>query len=497
LTSIEGLSPVTRALLERALRQRRQATGASRTTIPRRQERGPAPLSFSQQRMWFLAQWEPDAPTFNGARAFRLRGRLDRSALRDGLATILKRHESLRTVVVGTEDPRQVVLDSWSFELPVIRPAESGRQADESVIRALLRQLSREPFDLSRDLMLRATLIQLSAEEHVLLIRMHHIAADAHSDGVLFGELAELYNAHVAGRPPQLPELAIQYSDFAAWQRDRLRGTRLEELIAYWTRQLQDAPALLNLPTDRPRRSVQRHEGAHLALALPRTIVAPLVALGRVEGDTFFMTMLAAFAVLLYRITGQSDIVLGSPIANRTDLELAPLIGFFTNTIALRIRLDGTPSFREVMGRARGAALGAYAHQDLPFEKVVEALAPKRDPSYNPVFQVNFRAQAIERPALRLTGIRAEPISVDIGFSRFDLALELELREHELTGYFEYDRDLFDPDSVSALVEDLSALLAAVGADPDAPVLVGKLPSEQRGARQRNAGRTISRRSPK
>lgn len=494
MTDIERLSPAKRELLERALRRRRQDARAHRPGIPRRPEGGPAPLSFSQQRMWFLAQWEPDAPTFNGARAIRLCGRLDRDALEHGLTTILERHESLRTVVVGAEDPRQVVLDSWSFELRVISPAAPGEQAD---IRTLLRELSRQPFDLSRDLMLRATLIELSDQEHVLLIRMHHIAADAHSDSVLFGELAELYNAKLEGRAPELPELAIQYSDFAVWQRDRLRGSRLDDLIAYWTGQLENAPALLGLPTDRPRRAVQRHEGAHLELTLPRALVAPVVALGRSEGDTFFMTMLAVFSVLLYRISGEPDIVLGSPIANRTDIELAPLIGFFTNTIALRTRLDGNPSFRQVMRRARETALGAYAHQDLPFEKLVEALRPKRDPSYNPLFQVNFRAQATERPALRLIGIQAEPIAIDIGFSRFDLALELELREHELTGYFEYDRDLFDEDTLSALVEDLAALLAAVGSDPDASILVAKLPNERHSARQRNAGRSIARRVSK
>jgi non-ribosomal peptide synthetase component F len=225
--------------------------------------------------------------------------------------------------------------------------------------------------------------------------------------------------------------------------------------------------------------------------------VAPLLSLGREEGVTFFMTMLAAFTALLYRISGEHDIVLGSPIANRNDLQLQPLIGFFTNTIALRTRLDGNPSFREVMRRARVTALGAYAHQDLPFEKVVEALRPKRDPSYNPLFQVNFRAQASERPALRLAGIRAQPIAVDIGFSRFDLALEVELGEHELTGYFEYDRDLFDADSISALIEDLGALLAEIGAQPDAPILALKRPREQRTARQRTAGRTIARRPSK
>jgi hypothetical protein len=497
VSDIERLSPAKRALLERALRQRRQATGASGTRIPRRSERGPAPLSSSQQRMWFLQQWQPDAPTFNGARAIRLRGKLDAGALELGLATILERHESLRTVVVGSVDPRQVVLDSWSFELPVIRLAQPDATAAERALSALLRELSREPFDLTCDLMLRATLIELSDEEHVLLIRMHHIAADAHSDGVLFGELTELYNASLAGRAAQLPELSIQYSDFAVWQRERLRGSRLDELVSYWTRQLEDAPALLRLPTDRPRRTVQRHEGTHLELALPRTLVAPLVALGRAEGDTFFMTMLAVFAVLLYRISGEPDIVLGSPIANRNDLSLQPLIGFFTNTLALRTRLDGNPSFRQVMRRARETALGAITHQDLPFEKVVEALSPRRDPSYNPLFVVNFRAQATERPALALTGLQAEPMSVDIGFSRFDLALELELREHELAGYFEYDRDLFDPDSISALVEDLAALLAAVGREPDAPILAAGLPRDEPGARRRTSRRTIARRSPK
>ena len=299
------------------------------------------------------------------------------------------------------------------------------------------------------------------------------------------------------GRPAQLPELTIQYSDFAVWQRERLRGSRLDGLVAYWTRQLENAPALLRLPTDRPRRAVQRHQGTHLEFALPRATVQPLVALGRAEGDTFFMTMLAAFAALLYRISGEHDIVLGSPIANRNELELAPLIGFFTNTIALRTRLDGNPSFRQVMRRARETALGAYAHQDLPFEKVVEALAPKRDPSYNPLFQVNFRAQATERPPLRLAGIQAEPITVDIGFSRFDLALEVELAEHELGGYFEYDRDLFEPDTISGLVEDLGALLTAVGAQPDAPILLLKLGRGQRTARRRAAGRTIARRPSK
>ncbi len=493
MSDIAALSPAKRALLERALKRRREAAGAAGEAIPRRTDRGPAPLSYSQQRMWFLQQWEPQAPTFNGARATRLRGPLDRDALEHALASIVGRHESLRTVVRGSPEPRQVVLSSWSLKLGVVALTEPDPQ--ESMLRDLLRELSREPFDLAEDLMLRATLIERSAHEHVLLIRMHHIAADAHSDSVLYDELSEIYNARVQGRAPRLPELPIQYSDFAVWERERLRGALLDELRSYWARQLEGAPPLLRLPTVRKRPVVQRHGGAHHALELPRSLVGPLLALGREEGLTFFMTMLATFATLLYRISGESDIVIGSPIANRNRLELQGLIGFFTNTLALRTRLDGNPTFREAMRRARETALGAYAHQDLPFEKVVEAVQPKRDPSYNPLFQVNFRAQATERPGPALAGLQAEPLPVDIGFSRFDLALELVLGADSLHGYLEYDRDLFDLDTISALEQDLEALLAAAGADPDAPILAVSLPHGRPTAQQTT--RVIRRRLPK
>lgn len=485
MSDVGTLSPAKRALLERALRKRREAVASE---IPRRSDAGPAPLSYSQQRMWFLQQWEPDAPTFNGARATRLSGALDRDALEDALAAIVTRHESLRTVVRGAADPKQVVLEPSAFRMDELDLGERS-------LEAVLRELSREPFDLGRDLMLRATLIAIGPQEHVLLIRMHHIAADAHSDSVLYGELSELYNARLQGRSPSLPELPIQYSDFAVWEREHVQGARLEQLCSYWTRQLDGAPELLKLPTVAPRPAVQRHEGAHRELELPRSLVQPLMTLGQQERATFFMMMLAAFATLLYRVTGESDIVVGSPIANRNRLELQGLIGFFTNTLALRVRLDGNPSFRQVLARARETALGAYAHQDLPFEKVVEAAAPKRDPSYNPLFQVNFRAQATERPGPDLAGLRAEPVSIDIGFSRFDLALELVLGAEALSGYFEYDRDLFDDAMISAFKEDLGALLAALGADPDMPILAVPLP-HGRLARRLTAP-SIRRRLPK
>jgi hypothetical protein len=436
--------------------------------------------------MWFLSQWDPQAPTFNGARAIRLSGHLDPPALERALTGIVERHESLRTVVTGDREPAQVVLDTWSFSMPVIN-------ADVPELNGLLNNLSREPFDLSSDLMLRATLIQLAEDEHVLLLRMHHIAADAHSDRVLFAELTELYAAQIEGRQAKLRELPIQYGDFAVWQRQQLRGGRLDELVAYWCRARAGAPPLLRLSTDRPRPQLQRHAGAHHGFALESKLADALTELGREQGATFFMTMLAGFATLLYRLGGEDDVVIGSPIANRNSLELDGLIGFFTNTIALRVRLGGNPSFREVVSRARETALGAYAHQDLPFDKVVEALSPRRDPSYNPLFQVNFRAQGTERPGLALVGLRAESIPVDIGFSRFDLALELERRSGGLAGYFEYDVDLFDGETVSGFVEVLRELLQQAVTDPDSPILALALPRRAKG-RVGTAANSITRR---
>ncbi|HWJ51394.1 MAG TPA: condensation domain-containing protein, partial [Solirubrobacteraceae bacterium] len=245
MTGGEALSPAKRALLERALLRRRESAGSD-VTIRRRTQTGPAPLSFAQQRMWFLEQWEPDSPTFNGARALRLRGALDRDALERSLRRVIERHESLRTVIVAGAEPLQAVLEEWSFELAVLPGPDtpSPQALDE-----LLRELSRRPFDLTSDLMLRASLVMLGEQDHVLLLGMHHIAADAHSDSVLFSELAELYAAERDGRTPNLPELPIQYADYAVWQRERLQGELLEELRSYWARTLEGAPELLRLPT--------------------------------------------------------------------------------------------------------------------------------------------------------------------------------------------------------------------------------------------------------
>ena len=479
------LSPEKRALVERALKRRREQAGSQ--TIPRRSESDPAPLSYSQQRIWFLEQWEPGGFTHNGARAFRLRGQLDVQALEQAINGVVERHEVLRTIyVMEKREPRQVLLDSWRVEVPVV-DLQSNSEPEHELERQL-RELSREPFDLGADLMIRATLFRLGPDDHALLVRLHHIAFDAFSDRVFFGELFELYSAALEGQAPTLSDLPIQYADFAVWQRERLRGSFLDELVAYWRAQLSDGPAVLRLPTDRPRRSLQRHEGRHHPLSLPEALARGTIDVGRSEGATPYMTLLAAFATLLYRVSGEDDIVIGSPIACRTHVELERLIGFFSNTVALRIPLSGNPSFREVLRRTREVALGAYAHQELPFDKVVEELRVPRDPSYNPVFQVNFRVQSDDVAPIEFANLDATPIVVDIGFSRFDLAMELQLDRRGIGGYIEHDRDLFDTETVEHVAADLEGLLGAVLDDPERPVLAVKLSGPWRRSSSATAG---------
>ena len=468
---LAGMTPEARAALEASLRRRRETSGEA-AAIPRRGDSGPAPLSFAQQRIWFLEQWEPGGFTHNGARAFRLSGLLDVAALERALATLVERHHVLRTVyVMRGREPEQRVLDDWrvtvrDVDLTSIPPEER----DDELVRQM-RALSREPFDLTSDLLLRANVFRLAAEDNVLLLRLHHIAFDAFSDRIFLDELGSAYSALVRGEEPELPELPIQYADFAVWQRQYLAGPRLRGLIDFWRGALADAPPLLRLPIDGARQSPQRHEGRHRDVVLPGALIPAIGEVGRSAGATPYMVLLAAFAVLLYRITGQDDIVIGTPIANRGHMELQSLVGFFSNTIALRIRVGGNPTFRDVVARTREAAVAAYAHQELPFERVVEELRVMRDPRHNPIFQVNFRAQTEQRPALELAGVQAEPIWFDIGFSRFDLALELRYESDRIGGYIEYDLDLFRDSTIDGLAHELGAALEQLVGRPDRPVL--------------------------
>jgi hypothetical protein len=470
------LSPEQRAALERSLKRRREAA-LETNAIPKRANDGPAPLSFSQQRMWFLEQWEPGGFAQNGARAFRLHGAVDVPALERSLTAMVDRHESLRTVYfVDGREPRQQALSDWSLDLDVV-------DAREDELDQRMRELCRQPFDMTRDVMLRPTLFRLGPDDHVLLLRLHHIAFDAFSDSVFFGELALLYSAFVRGDAPALPELPIQYADFAVWQRENLSGERLERLVDHWRNELRGAPPLLPLPLDGARHSPQRHEGRHHRLSIGGGLGAEVVAFGRSAGVTPYMTLLAAFGVLLYRITGQDDVVIGTPIANRVHPELEQLVGFFSNTVAMRLWLGGSPSFRDVVQRTRETSLKAYEHQELPFERVVEELQVPRDPRYNPVFQVNFRAQAQARTPVQLEGLEATPVAIDIGFSRFDLALELQLDGDRIGGYIEYDLDLFDHDTIATLARDVEVTIAHLIRNPDRSILELKLDPRWRAAR--------------
>ena len=408
---IAGLSPEKRALLEQRLMKRARPI-AQEQRIRWREEEEPYPLSFAQQRLWFLDQMEPDSPTYNVPTAMRINGSINVEALRKTLDALVVRHEVLRTTFASVDgSPVQVITESRSVELPVIDLREWPPAEREVEAQRLIVEHTRLPYNLSQDLMLRALLLRLDEQEHHLLLTMHHIASDGWSTGILYRELATLYEAFSTGKPSPLPELPIQYAAFAQWQREWLQGEVLESQLSYWKQQLGDNLPVLGLPTDRPRPAVQTYRGARQSLALPKTLSDSLQALSRQERSTMFMPLLAAFQALLHRYTGQEDIVVGSPVAGRSRVETEGLIGFFVNTLVLRTDLSGEPTFRDLLGRVREVALAAYDHWDLPFEKLVEELNPDRNLSYTPLFQVVFAFQNAPRSLARkpLAGFRATP----------------------------------------------------------------------------------------
>src|SRR5262245_14779273 len=389
---VANLSRAKRALLELKLGEE-SAFAPAEQTIPRRATPEPAALSFAQQRLWFLNQLEPDNPSYNQPKAVRLSGPLDVSSLQKALAHIVTRHESLRTTFVAVDgNPVQIINGGQAVDMPVedLRDCPASTRAAE--MERLLRRAVVSPFDLSKDLMLRTLLLRLTDDDHILLLVTHHIASDAWSSDILWKELATLYQAFTAGQTSPLRPLPIQYADYAVWQRHWLHGEALETQLAYWKQQLTSGPTL-QLPPDRPRPPVHSSRGALQSVALAQELSEGLKALRRKEGVTLFMALLAAFQTLLHRYTGQDDIAVGSPIAGRTRIELEGLIGFFVNTLVLRTDFSGNPTFRELLSRVREVALGAYAHQDVPFEKLVEELQPERTLSRSPLFQVMFAFQ--------------------------------------------------------------------------------------------------------
>jgi amino acid adenylation domain-containing protein/non-ribosomal peptide synthase protein (TIGR01720 family) len=468
---LSGLSPEKRALLTLRLRQK-TASGSKKPAIPKRETAGPAPLSFAQQRLWFLDQLEPGSALYNIPAAVRLSGALDVRALTDSLDEIVRRHEVLRANFVEIDgEPRQIAAPDFRLAIPLLELPDEGKALQ------LAAEEARRPFDLQRGPLIRATLIRLNDLDHILLLTLHHIAADGWSMTVLVRELATLYNAFSTGRPcpategsvegPLLPGLPLQYADFAAWQREQLQGEVLESQLAYWKEQLGGKLPVLELPADHPRPAAQTHRGAHFTFTLDAPLAQALKALSQQEGATLFMTLLAAFQTLLYRYTGQDDICVGTPIANRTRAEVEQLIGFFVNTLVMRCNLAGGPGFRELLKRVRETALGAYANQDVPFEKLVEALGADRDLSRTPLFQVMFDLQSSPLPSLQLPGLSVSLLEVERGTAKFDLLLSMEERGDGLAATFEYNADLFEAATIRRMAGHLQILLNGVVANPD------------------------------
>jgi amino acid adenylation domain-containing protein len=463
------LSPKKRALFELLLEERRKSRKhRAAYVIPERPDRDSSPLSFSQQRMWFLDRLEPESSSYNLAFPVRLRGRLDVRALEASLNEIVSRHEILRTNFKLADDRLvQFICAHRPLALPVFDlrnlPAkERYARADQ-----LAEQESRQPFDLTSDPLIRATLLLLSDQEHRLILTMHHIVSDAWSIGILVREVARFYDSFSSGKPSTLPPLPLQYADFAHWQRQWLQGEVLEKQLAYWKKQFAGSLPVLQLPFDRPRPPVQTYRGATKVFFLAAQSHQQIKTLVRREEVTMFMLLMAAFQTLLYRYSGQPDIAVGTFIANRKFAETEGLIGLFANTLVMRTDLSGNPTFRDLLGRVRQVALDALAHQDVPFEKLVEELQPKRDLSYSPLFQVAFMLQNAARPELSLSGLTIEPLMSDSGTAKFDLTMTMaEEVEGRLTGAIEYNTDLFNASTIARMLGHFQTLLEAAVADP-------------------------------
>jgi acyl-CoA synthetase (AMP-forming)/AMP-acid ligase II/acyl carrier protein len=441
---------------------------SSDESIPRRINRVSAPLSFAQERLWFLDQMEPGSPAYNRPANFRLAGRLNVKALELSLSEIVRRHEALRTrFAVESGKPVQVICPARTLTMSLVDLYELPAPEREIRAQELATEEAQRPFDLTQGPLMRATLLRLGKEDHVLLLTIHHIAFDGWSLSVLARELAALYEAFCAGRPQPLPDLPVQYADYTHWQRQWLQGDVLQTQLSYWKQQLAGV-RVLDLPTDRPRPPVQTFRGAKQFLLLSSRLTNELKLLSLREGVTPFMSLLAAFTTLLHGYTGQYDIAVGTFLINRNRVETEGLIGFFINNLVLRTDLAGNPSFRELVARVRTVALAAYAHQDLPFEKLLEELRPERDKSRTPLFQVMLVLQNTPGSALDLPGLTSSnyPAAQDTR-ANFDLTLWMSDGIEGLSGVLEYNADLFDGISMTRMLETFKLMLEGIVADPD------------------------------
>ncbi len=454
--------------VEAALRAGADRPTPPLVTIARTSREGSLPLSFAQQRLWFIDQLEPGSPLYSIPVALRVEGPLAAAVLARCLGEIVRRHEALRTVFATFEgSPVQVIQPPALFRLPVVDLSGLPERRHEATALALAREEAARPFDLARGPLLRGVLLRLDGEDHVAALTMHHIASDGWSIGILVREVGTLYAAFAEGRPSPLTELPVQYADYAVWQRSWLHGEALESEISFWRRQLAGLPSLLSLPTDRPRPAVQSTRGATRPVRLPAELTRQAQALSRREGATLFMVLLAGFQALLARYSGQQDLAVGTPVAGRNRVEIEGLIGFFLNTLVLRGDLTDQPSFRELLGRVRETALAAHLHQDVPFERLVQDLTAERSLAYAPLFQAMLILQNAPVAALEIQGLRLRPAGGTGTTAKVDLTLAFEEHDGGLRGTVEHATALFDAATIDRLVVHYECLLAASLAAPE------------------------------
>ncbi|HEV2961541.1 MAG TPA: amino acid adenylation domain-containing protein, partial [Candidatus Angelobacter sp.] len=467
LLTPERLALEKRKLLEHWLEEEGIRSKPDRITASRRKSYAQLPLSFAQQRLWLLDQLEPGSPFYNLPYPVRLRGKLDDAALQASLNWVVERHESLRTTFHEENGkPVQKISLKLVLSISIIDLSHWAGAKQKEETQRLVGEEARTPFDLQHGPLLRARLLRLAEQDHLLLLTMHHIISDGWSLDIFVKEVAAFYQASLTGKLPTLEPLPIQYADYAIWQREQFHGDVLEQGLQYWRQKLAGPISPLQLPTDYPRPRIQRYRGAQCHLAVEKELGKKLLPLARSEDITLFMFLLAAYQLLLHRYSGQEDVVVGSPIANRTPPEIEGLIGYFANTLALRTDMSGDPTVRELLWRVREVALDAYAHQDVPFEKVLEELQPPRDPSRQPLFQTVFALQNLPPADYTLHNLKIAPFDVNTGTSKFDLTLIAQQNNAGLEFTLEYNTDLFSSSTANRLLSHFTNVMRAMVEDP-------------------------------
>lgn len=464
---LNQLSAEKRMLLE----QRLSANGVrAHRSIQRRMPGEAAPLSFSQMRLWYLEQLNPGTATYNAPYAFRGHGSIDLEAFRKAVNMVIERHTVLRTAIAISEtgQPSPYLANKWDA-VEVVRMNMNGSSGEEEAQRFIADSAQR-PFDISSEVMLRAIVIVLQPEDFIVLFTAHHIAWDGVSKGIFYTELGSFYDAITNGEDPPVIPLAVEYADYALWQQRSFTGATRDEEVAFWNAQLAGASPYLDIPLDKPRPAIQRFHGAKTPLTLPSQMIGAAQALSHIEKTTLYTTLLAAYKIFLLAFTSQEDISVSTPFAGRDEPETQNLIGFFTNTVVLRTRVEATASFHEIVKRVRESVLGAQEHQRMPMDQLMEILHPPRDLSRMPLAQVNFRLQVGKPPALRLRGLKLTPMPlIDTFISKFDMALEIASVEGEV-GYLEYNTDLFDQARMNRIPAAFEVLLGELVASPNSPV---------------------------